>query len=54
MGADDDADCVEHLWQLAGIALVSGHGAPTEYVCARPRCDAVLYRSPEDPFPGTL
>jgi hypothetical protein len=52
MGADDDADCPEHEWQLMGVALVPGHGAPTEYACTR--CTAVLYRGPDDPFPGTV
>ncbi len=47
------ADC-EHAWQLAGVALIPGHGAPTEYVCARPDCRAVMYRPPEQPFPGTV
>lgn len=51
MGADDDADC-EHVWQLAGVALIPGHGAPTEYSCTS--CGAVLYRNSNEAFPGTV
>jgi hypothetical protein len=51
MAEDDDADCV-HVWRLVGVALISGHGAPTEYECVS--CGAVLYRAPDDVFPETV
>lgn len=51
---DDDTDCVEHVWRLVGVALIDGHGAPTEYQCARPACDAVLYVGPNDVMPSTV
>jgi hypothetical protein len=34
MGADDDADCVEHIWVLGEVS-VSGRGADTASTCAR-------------------
>lgn len=50
----DGTACAEHVWQLAGVALIPGHGAPTEYICARTGCDAVMYRPPGQPSPGTV
>lgn len=52
MGADDDATCVEHVWQLVGLALIDGYGAATEYECVR--CDAVIHVAPGDPMPQTI
>lgn len=55
MSVDDDADCVEHVWQLTGIALLRrGAGAQTEYVCVRPTCEAVMLVGPDDIPPGTV
>ena len=51
MGADEDADCVGHVWQITGVALLRG-GAHTEYVCVR--CKAVLFVAPRDVMPGTV
>jgi hypothetical protein len=53
VAVDDDTDCVEHLWQLAGVALIPGNGG-TDYVCARSNCGAVLYVGPDDPMPHTV
>jgi hypothetical protein len=38
MGADDDRDCVEHLWVLQGVTLTMA-GAQADYECSR--CGAV-------------
>jgi hypothetical protein len=54
MGADDDADCVEHVWQLVG-ATIGGErhvGVVTEYVCTR--CAAVLAVPPGGVHPATV
>lgn len=51
MAEDDDADCVEHVWQLAGVALIPGQGA-TDYVCTR--CAATLYVPAGQPMPNTI
>lgn len=52
MSQDDDADCVEHVWKLVGLAL--GDGVHAEYECIRPGCEATLLRAPGQPFPGTV
>ena len=39
---DDDADCVEHVWAIAGIRLSLGEAA-TDQRCTR--CGAVAYDS---------
>lgn len=41
MGADDDADCVEHVWVLAGLHLSIERGAEQTKRCER--CGAVTY-----------
>lgn len=41
MGADDDGDCVEHVWQLKEIHLTAT-GADQVQVCAR--CGAPRYQ----------
>jgi hypothetical protein len=50
VSSDDDADCVEHVWQLQGVVL--GGGVHTDYVCVR--CGALLVRAPGEPFPDTV
>lgn len=40
MGADDDADCVEHVWGLVEVMLTS-RGAEMASTCDR--CGAVSY-----------
>jgi hypothetical protein len=34
MGVDDDADCVEHVWELAEVNL-SAAGADRASICSR-------------------
>ena len=43
MGADDDADCIEHQWVLQGATLADD-GAHLDYACTR--CDAVSVETP--------
>ena len=45
MGADDDADCVEHVWKLTG-ATFADDGAHLDYACTR--CDAVMVEGPDE------
>lgn len=45
MGADDDADCVEHVWVLTG-ATFALDGAHLEYACER--CGAVMVEGPAE------
>lgn len=47
---DDDEDCVEHVWQLQGVAF--GDGATSDYVCVR--CGAPLVVGPGDEHPATV
>jgi hypothetical protein len=51
MGADDDADCVEHVWKLGGATL-AGDGAHTDYECVR--CGALLAVGPGETHPQTV
>lgn len=41
MGDDDDADCLEHVWQLTHLHLSLARGAEQGKVCTR--CGAVTY-----------
>lgn len=41
MGADDDTDCVEHVWVLAELRLSVDAGAEQGKVCAR--CETPAY-----------
>ena len=43
MGADDDLDCMEHVWRLVGVTF-GDDGATQDYVCER--CSAVSVRQP--------
>lgn len=43
MPDDDDADCVEHVWVMAG-ATFAADGTHLDYVCAR--CPAVMVQTP--------
>ena len=45
MGADDDADCVEHVWELRQLHLTLDH-AGQAYECSR--CGAVRYDDAQD------
>jgi hypothetical protein len=45
MGADDDGDCVEHVWQLDELHLSIARGAELTESCVR--CPAVRYRTDE-------
>jgi hypothetical protein len=45
VAADDDADCVEHVWVIRGMTL-AGDGTHTDYECAR--CGAVMVETPAD------
>lgn len=45
MGADDDLDCLEHVWQLKAVDFAVD-GAYEEHHCARPGCDAVVFTQP--------
>lgn len=49
MGADDDTDCVEHVWRLRGVVL--DRGAELEYECTR--CNTVTLQLGNQPFPQT-
>jgi hypothetical protein len=40
---DDDADCVEHVWELQGVTFGSD-GATEDYACTR--CPAVEVTQP--------
>lgn len=51
LGADDDADCVEHLWQMQGVTLADD-GAHTDYECLR--CGASLVIAPGGVFPQAV
>lgn len=44
MGRDDDADCVEHVWELRGVTFADD-GATEDYACAR--CPAVMVAKPD-------
>lgn len=48
MGADDDATCVEHVWELDEVNL-SLRGAETAWRCTR--CQAVSYSAPASSDP---
>jgi hypothetical protein len=48
---DVGSDCL-HVWQLVGVVLIWGHGAPTDYECAL-GCGSVMYRGAGEPFPPT-
>jgi hypothetical protein len=50
VGVDDDADCVEHVWRLAGVTLADD-GGHSDYVCER--CPAVLVVPPDGVHPAT-
>jgi hypothetical protein len=41
LSADDDADCVEHVWGLSGLHLSLERGAEQEEACDR--CGALRY-----------
>ena len=43
VSADDDADCVEHVWRLVGVDISMG-GSLEEYECRR--CHAVMVYKP--------
>jgi hypothetical protein len=45
---DDDADCLEHIWQLRSVVL--DRAAEVEYSCTR--CGAMTVRTAGQPFPG--
>lgn len=45
MAADDDVDCVEHVWQLSGVTLARD-GAHEDYRCTR--CPAVMVVGPDE------
>lgn len=45
MGADDDQDCVEHLWVLAG-ASIGPDGSQLDYKCSR--CPAVMVETGDE------
>ena len=51
MGMDDDGDCVEHLWRLAGATFGSS-GSDTEYECVR--CHTLLAVGPGQLHPQTV
>lgn len=46
MGADDDADCVEHVWVLAELHLTLIHTGAAQN-CSR--CGAIRYGDLRDP-----
>lgn len=54
MGADDDGDCVEHVFELRGVTFDLEIGALEDYECVR--CPAVTVRQPgtyvRGPVPG--
>lgn len=35
MGQDDDADCLEHVWQVMTVVLGDGADVEYEYDCVR-------------------
>jgi hypothetical protein len=41
VGVDDDADCVEHVWELQGIHLSLVRGVEQEEACVR--CGTARY-----------
>ncbi len=43
MGADDDADCIEHVWVLQGVTFALD-GATMDYACSR--CEAIVVMQP--------
>ena len=51
MGADDDADCVEHVWRLTEVTLATD-GSHTAYVCVR--CAATTVVPPGGIHPQTV
>lgn len=44
MGADGDADCVEHVWRMIGMTLDTD-GTHMDFVCER--CPAVMVMGPD-------
>ena len=42
---DDDHDCVEHVWQMAGMSTAAD-GTHIDYQCVR--CGAVMLEGPDE------
>lgn len=51
MGADDDADCTEHVWRLDEVAFLDD-GSWSKYQCGR--CDGLLMVGPGGDHPETV
>lgn len=45
MGADDDADCVEHVWAMVGMTC-GWDGTHIEWACER--CGVPMVQGPDE------
>jgi len=52
VGADDDRDCAEHVFELRGVTFDLEIGALEDYECTR--CSAVTFRQPASTYAHDL